>query len=321
MEFDLENPLTHSLEPNFSSTETPTSLFLTESDHMPSQDYFNSLKAANFDLSIRQEALSLILRFSGNLDPFLSYLAVNYLDRFLSTGGMLQPKPWVLKLLAISCVSLAAKMKTTQFSLSDFQVDGGIVFDTQTVERMEYLILGALKWRMRSVTPFCFLSFLIFSVFSLIDPSLIQALKSRATEIIFKSQYDINVLEFKPSIVAASALLSASHELLPLHFSSFKRALCNYSYVNKERMLQCYNVIQEGTLRDGYESVVENVSSSETPVNVLDQQFSNSQISGDDEKTTGIIISSGPNADRDIKRRKIRNSNQTVQITHIQHCT
>lgn len=33
-----------------------------------------------------------------------------------------EPKPWVLRLLAISCVSLAAKMKS-EFSLVDFQVN------------------------------------------------------------------------------------------------------------------------------------------------------------------------------------------------------
>jgi cyclin D6 len=52
---------------------------------------------------------------------------------------------------------------------------------------MEVLILGALNWRMRSITPFSFISFFI-SLFKPKDPPLRQALKARASEIIFKAQ-------------------------------------------------------------------------------------------------------------------------------------
>lgn len=132
------------------------------------------------------------------------------------------------------------------------------MFDAQTIRRMELLILGALKWRMRSVTPFSFFNFFI-SLFSFKDPALIQALRSRATEIIFKAQNGtsgdifhvcdmshfitweisssfitaINTLEFNPSILAASALLSASHELFPLQFPCFRKAVSSCTHVNK----------------------------------------------------------------------------------------
>ncbi|KAL4319184.1 hypothetical protein GQ457_18G014510 [Hibiscus cannabinus] len=101
-----------------------------------------------------------------------------------------QAKTWVLRIIAISCVSLAPKKSETDFSLTDFRGDGGFVFDAQTIERKEYAILGALKWRMRSITPFSFISFFT-SVFKLKDPSLTQALKSDAVEIIFKAQTNI----------------------------------------------------------------------------------------------------------------------------------
>ena len=61
------------------------------------------------------------------------------------------------------------------------------IFDTQTINRMELLILDALNWRMRSITPFSFVHFFI-SVLELKDPSFSQPLKNRATEIIFKAQ-------------------------------------------------------------------------------------------------------------------------------------
>jgi hypothetical protein len=44
---------------------------------------------------------------------------------------------------------------------------------------------------------------------------------------------DINLLEFKPSLIAASALLYASHELFPMQFLCFRKAISNCSHVNK----------------------------------------------------------------------------------------
>lgn len=44
---------------------------------------------------------------------------------------------------------------------------------------------------------------------------------------------DVEFLVFKPSIISAAALLSASQELLPMQHSSFLKALSNCSYVNK----------------------------------------------------------------------------------------
>ncbi|KAK0590627.1 hypothetical protein LWI29_029653 [Acer saccharum] len=343
MEFNLENPLTNLHHFN-------DSLFLVESDHMISEDYLKTLKTRDFDFCLRREALSSILEISCNFDPFLSYLAANYLDRFLSSQEMPQPKPWMLRLLAISCISLAAKMTKTEFNLTDFQGrgDGGLIFDTQTIQRMEYLILGALKWRMRSITPFSFLCFFI-SLFQLNEPpSIIQAVKARATEIIFRAQNDIKLLEFKPSIVSASALLSASHELFPLQFTNFKNAIFNCSYVNKENMLQCYNVIlqQEMVMDIGYddESEIDTLSSSDTPVNVLDRRFLSSSES---DKTNGATITttdtsttaatttwlSPPNPnpnppppppqqpERDSKRRKIATgycNNHRIQLSQTQ---
>lgn len=60
------------------------------------------------------------------------------------------------------------------------------VFDTSAINRMELLILDALNWRMRSITPFSFICFFI-SLLELKDPPLTKALKDRATELIFKA--------------------------------------------------------------------------------------------------------------------------------------
>lgn len=108
MEFDLENPLISLKE---HQSDSIPDLFASESDHMPSRNFLLCLKTCDLDVSFRQEAISLILQvkisylFLGTLfllvfccnlvlvgqaqyscyyDQGVSYLAVNYMDRFIS---------------------------------------------------------------------------------------------------------------------------------------------------------------------------------------------------------------------------------------------
>ncbi|KAL3848925.1 hypothetical protein ACJIZ3_010807 [Penstemon smallii] len=269
-EFDLENPLPP-------SNEKYPSLFYIENDHMPSKTYIQSLNSADLNLTIRREIVSSIF-------------------------DLREVKPWILKLVAISCISLALKMRKTECSVSDLQ-DGGLIFDSLTIERMEMLILGALKWRMRSINPFSFINFFI-PFFKFKDNASIQALKNRATEIILKAQNDIKLLEFKPSIVSATALLSATHELFPMQLPSFRDGIYSCTYVQKETLLNCYNLMQEVAM-DGYESVSNMAKSSCTPDNVLDLHCFSSSISNSKDNQTSEITYINGNEIRDLKRRKI----------------
>lgn len=153
---------------------------------------------------------------------------------------------------------------------------------------MELLVLGTLDWRMRSVTPFSFLSFFI-SFFSPARPPLLQALKAHATQILLKAKNgnqiilphksnpkrstfsyiyqfyvkkfvqllelkknhsEIKMLEFKPSVVAASSLLSAAYEIFPIQFPAFRAAVSSCNFVNEvlhlcflcfSSIYRCYN--------------------------------------------------------------------------------
>jgi cyclin D6, plant len=67
--------------------------------------------------------------------------------------------------------------------------DGGFIFETQTIKRMEALVLGALHWRMRSITPFSFIPY--FTNLFRLDEITLKVLKDRASEIILKSQKGI----------------------------------------------------------------------------------------------------------------------------------
>ncbi|XP_009775328.1 putative cyclin-D6-1 [Nicotiana tabacum] len=319
MEFDLENPLPLSHDSN---ADIISPLFNIETDHMPSKTYHQKLEHSDFHSSIRQATISIIFQMSHPFDPFLSYLAINYLDRFLSFHSLSEGKPWMLRLIAVSCVSLALKMRKTEYSATDIQQDGGMIFDIETIKRMEFLILSGLKWRMRSITAFSFINFFI-SFFKFKDLPLQQALKARATEIIFRAQNDIKILQFKPSLISASALLCASHELFPLQFPCYKAAILNCSHVHKDDLLSCYNVMQE-IAKEGYESVLDIVSSTSTPVNVLDLQLSSSW-SSDNEPITksedscgGVLnaMATSSNRQENLKRRKIIDNSSAFSDAH-----
>ncbi|XP_059623590.1 putative cyclin-D6-1 [Cornus florida] len=272
MEFDLENPLMSFQEHQF---DTISRLFANESDHMPSL----SFKGSNFLASVRQEAISLILqeKFSCKFDSFTCYLAVNYIDRFISKQEIPQGKPWIARLLVISCLSVAAKMNTTEISLSELQREEGFIFNAQSINRMEVLVLNTLNWRMRSITPFSFLCFFL-SLLELEDPQLSQGLRDRASEIIFKTHYEVKLLEYKPSLIAASALLCASRDLFPSQYTCFGVALFSCEYVDKEKLVKCSSVMQDMVM-DGCDSVFDAVVSSrtKTPISVVDRHCKNTE--------------------------------------------
>ncbi|KAE9591790.1 putative cyclin [Lupinus albus] len=287
MEFDLEDPLANFKE---HQNYTISQLFASESDHMPSP---NSLALTHSHVLFRCEAVSLILQvkfkfcyvmlfqvqFSCNLDPFVTYLAINYLYRFMSRQEI-PGKLWLLRHVAISCLSLASKMKNISLSLSDIQKQG-CVLEAQCVHRMELIILGALNWRMRSITPFPFLHFFL-SLAELKDQALKEALKERASEIIFNAQNDIKLLEYKPSTIAASALMYASHELLSSRQYSILRAsntACEY--LDEETLSNCFKLIQEMVRMEAKESMVNTTTSflsTETPMSVLERSIKRHRI-------------------------------------------
>ncbi|KAG6511054.1 hypothetical protein ZIOFF_029103 [Zingiber officinale] len=134
------------------------------------------------DPAARRAVVKWILKFR----PLTAYLAVIYLNRFLSSHR-LQQNGWALQLLSVACLSLAVKMEETLApTLLDLQVEGAkFIFKPHTVLRMELLVLTGLDWRLRAVTPFSFTSFFAFKI----DPSgkRAEALVSKATQFILSA--------------------------------------------------------------------------------------------------------------------------------------
>ncbi|KAH9310188.1 hypothetical protein KI387_038099, partial [Taxus chinensis] len=72
-------------------------------------------------------------------------------------------KVWMIQLLSVARLSLAAKMEEIHVPLLlDLQVgDVKFIFEAQTIQRMEDLVLSTLGWRLRPVTPFSFIEYFL----------------------------------------------------------------------------------------------------------------------------------------------------------------
>ncbi|KAG6532355.1 cyclin-D6-1-like isoform X1 [Zingiber officinale] len=285
MEYDLENTLTGCNDEQQHSGSF-AELFAAESDHMITS-------VGTIDIAARRDAVALVLQaqFDCNLDPSVAYLAINYIDRFLCKREISQEKPWIVRLFSISCLSLASKMKKSRLMLADIQGAKGIIFDGQTVRRMELLVLGTLDWRMRPITPFSFFRFFV-SFFTPTQEPLIRALKSHATQIILKTQSEMKMLTFKPSVVAAAALLSAAYEIFPVQFPAFRAAIFSCEFVNKEKLWECSNTM--GNLA----ADVCDSPTSNTPVTVLARHCSSTE-------SEPVVGSSSSAIDREVKKRRV----------------
>ncbi|KAG1365404.1 putative cyclin-D6-1 [Cocos nucifera] len=202
MEFVLENPLLFS-DDEAQHPDSISSLFAAENNFLISH-------RGAIILSARRDAASVAQEFSPDLGPSVIYLAINYIDRFLSNREIPLVKPWIASLLSIACLSLAAKMTISGFSLADLQIP--------------------------------ILMFFIVGKF----------------------------LELKPSMIAASALLTAAFVLFPTHFPSFRSTVLSCKFVDKETLSAFCDAMLSAAMDGGSEQTVkEPGSSSDSPVTVL----------------------------------------------------
>ncbi|XP_008802301.2 cyclin-D4-1-like [Phoenix dactylifera] len=243
-----------------------------ESEHLPRGDYAERLRSGALDLSIRKEAVDWILKVHANYSfgPLSAYLSANYLDRFLSTYELPQGKAWTTQLLSVACLSLATKMEETEVPLLlDLQVgESKYVFEARTIQRMELLVLSTLKWRMQAVTPFSFIDYFLYKFNDGNSPTKLSI--SRSMELILSTIRGTDFLAFRPSEIAAAVALSVLGETQTVDVD---KGVSSCIHIAKERVLRCYEVIQEIILMRNMP--LKNVSSSvssvpHSPIAVLD---------------------------------------------------
>uniref|UniRef100_A0A0A9F482 Uncharacterized protein n=1 Tax=Arundo donax TaxID=35708 RepID=A0A0A9F482_ARUDO len=294
------------------SDDSIAELVEREAEHMPREGYPQKLRRRHGGLdlaAVRRDAVDWIWKVIDhyNFAPLTAVLSVNYLDRFLSTYELPEGKAWMTQLLAVACLSLASKMEETFVSLPlDLQVaEAKFVFEGRTIKRMELLVLSTLKWRMQAVTACAFIDYFLHKLSEHGAPSMLA--RSRSSDLILSAAKGPEFVVFRPSEIAASVALAAIGEC---RGPVLERDASSCKYLNKERVLRCYELIQEKITMGSIvlKSAGSSISSvPQSPIGVLDAATCLSQQS--DDATVGspatCYHSSSTSKRRRISRRLI----------------
>ncbi|KAL1550902.1 cyclin-D1-1-like [Salvia divinorum] len=205
------------------------------------------LSHESIDASTRAESVAWILKVQRYycFQPLTAYLSVNYFDRFLYSHHLPKMNGWPFQLLSVACLSLAAKMEEPIVpSLLDLQVESSkFIFEPKNIQRMELLVLRVLEWRLRSISPFWYLSFFALKI----DPTATYTgfLVSRAKEVILSTMQEVSFIEYRPSCVAAAAMLTAANDLPKFSVISAQHAESWSDGLDKESITRCHQLIQK----------------------------------------------------------------------------
>ncbi|KAI3448127.1 hypothetical protein Pfo_004792 [Paulownia fortunei] len=207
----------------------------------------NIIETGIFSLSLaRKEAVEWILKINAHygFSAMTAILAVNYLDRFLSSCLSFQKdKPWMMQLAAVTCLSLAAKVEETHVPLLlDLQVeDTKYLFEAKTIQRMELLVLSALKWRMNPVTPLSFLDHIIrrLGLKSYIHWEFLRSCENLILSVIPDSRF----VRYLPSVLATATMLHVIHQVEPGNAIDYENQLLGVLKISKEEVDDCYELI------------------------------------------------------------------------------
>ncbi|KAH9607326.1 hypothetical protein KSS87_012369 [Heliosperma pusillum] len=287
-----------------------SSMFNKEIQHFPGFDYLKRLRNGDLDLVARNSAVDWIQKVQShyNFGPLCFYLSVNYLDRFLSTYELHKGKAWMMQLLSVACISLAAKMDETHvpFSIDLHVGESKFVFEAKTIQRMELLVMSTLNWRMHSVTPFSFIDYFLYKLSG--DQRPPSSLIFQAIQLISGSIKGIELLEFKPSEIAAAVAMSVIEQTQTKQHSDNTFSPFFTEQLQKERVMKCVEMMHDMRVNNNRlngESGLNTRIMPHSPIGVLDASclsYTSSNPSGSCANTTHSTPLPAP------KRRKLDNN-------------
>ncbi|XP_062097996.1 cyclin-D5-1-like [Humulus lupulus] len=224
--------------------EYVTNLLIRETDFMFKKDealvFGDEVKCA------RLEAINWIVKTGAafGFQNKTAYLSMIYFDRYLlkrpiKNNGQI----WLIRLLSVASLRVAAKMEEHKIpSVSEFRYEKDDV-ENKLIEKMELLLLNTLEWKLNSITPFAFLHYFITRLCQESPP---KNLISRISALIMATLKEINVVEHRPSIIAAGATLVAlDHKLTKSEVELKINSISHYKSLNIENVFSCYNLIEE----------------------------------------------------------------------------
>lgn len=213
------------------SREKQTHVFLEENDHSMVVE--------------RRRAIEWMLKVKAyfGFSCLTTFLAINYLDRFLCSFEVDNNKPWMMHITAVSCLFLAAKIEETKVpTLLDIQVvNSKYMFEAKTIQKMELFVMSTLRWRMNPVTPFSFLDHIIRR---LVLKSDLHWVFFRKCEALFLSAVcDGRFVRYLPSVLATCTMLHVIHQVEPSNAVDYQNRLFSVLKITKENISGCYELL------------------------------------------------------------------------------
>ncbi|CAI0389097.1 unnamed protein product [Linum tenue] len=257
---------------------------------------YRELESSPFLARARQEAVDWILSVNSHYSfaNLTAVLALNYLDRFLVTFHLQADKPWMTQLAAVACLSVAAKVEETRVPLLiDLQVgESRYLFEPKTIQRMEIMVLSALKWRMNPVTPLSFLDYMARRL-GLKDYLCFQFV-SRCERLIVSLISDSRSLCYAPSVVATAAMLHVINGVEePSVGAEYQRQLLDILGIQEEQINGCGHLIMELVSSGSQWKKRRKLDSIPgSPNGVMDLSFSSDQ--SDDSASSSVSSSPEP---------------------------
>ncbi|KAK6946067.1 Cyclin, N-terminal [Dillenia turbinata] len=207
---------------------------------------------------LRREAVEWILKVNTHygFTALTAILAVNYLDRFLSSLHFQKDKPWMIQLAAVTCLSLAAKLEEIQVPfLVDLQVEQSkYVFEAKNIQKMELLVLSTLEWRMYPVTPSSFLDYIVRRLG--LNSHLHWEFLHSCERFLLSILSDPRILRYLPSTLATATMLHVINQIEPHNPSEYQNQILGVLKIGKERVNECYEMMLE--LSTDFNTIQEN---------------------------------------------------------------
>eukprot|EP00976_Prorocentrum_cordatum_P032609 663840-Prorocentrum_minimum.AAC.3 len=185
-------------------------------------------------LRCREKAVQWILKTqqTHDLSTVTASLAVNYVDRVLVRLSAKDLETFPLDVLPVACLSIACKMdERFEYTPEELQLFIPVfsIIPSQTVNQMEEAVLRLLDWRMSSLVPVSFVNHILCmlvpysnTLCSTDGPCLssdayakdrwleiIKSAMGRTCRYLLLCLSDVELLTFRPSEIAVTALLNA----------------------------------------------------------------------------------------------------------------
>ncbi|CAJ2667715.1 unnamed protein product [Trifolium pratense] len=206
----------HIKDPQFCASiahEIYENLRASEKSKMPSKNFMEKIQK-DIHAGMRAMLIDWLVEVTEEyrLLPDTLFLAVNYLDRYLSGKAMIRQR---LQLLGVTCMMIAAKYEEIcPPKAEEFCYVTDNTYSKEELLDMESSVLNFLKFEMTAPTTRCFLRRFVVVAQHTCEVPLMQ-LEYLADYLAELSLLEYDMLKYTPSLIAASAALLAKYILLP----------------------------------------------------------------------------------------------------------